>query len=75
MIVVSAVIHSFIIHNRYKHPVIKLSSIVAGSTIAGVVLTMVSDNVVNYSMATLSYPFGFYGMMLGLVEGYKQNKL
>lgn len=75
MIVVSAVIHSFIIHNKYKHPVLKLSSIVAGGTIAGVVLTMVSDNVVNYSMATLSYPFGFYGMMLGLVEGYKQNKL
>lgn len=75
MIAVSAVIHSFIIHNRYKHPVLILSSIVAGSTIAGVVLTMVSDNVVNYSMATLSYPFGFYGMMLGLVEGYKQNKL
>lgn len=75
MIVISAVIHSFIIHNRYKHPVIKSSSIVAGSAIAGVVLTMVSDNVVNYSMATLSYPFGFYGMMLGLVEGYKQNKL
>lgn len=75
MITVSAVIHSFIIHNRNKHPVIKLSSVVAGSTIAGVVLTMVSDNVVNYSMATLSYPFGFYGMMLGLVEGYKQNKL
>lgn len=75
MIVISAVIHSFIIYNRYKHPVLKLSSIVAGSTIAGVVLTMVSDNVVNYSMATLSYPFGFYGMMLGLIEGYKQNKL
>lgn len=75
MIAAFAVIHSFIIHNRYKHPVIKLSSIVAGSTIAGVVLTMVSDNVVNYSMATLSYPFGFYGMMLGLIEGYKQDKL
>lgn len=75
MIAVFVVVHSFIIHNRYKHPVIKLSSIVAGSTIAGVVLTMVSDNVVNYSMATLSYPFGFYGMMLGLVEGYKQKKI
>lgn len=75
MIVISVVIHSFIIYNRYRLPVIKLSSIVAGSTIAGVVLTMVSDNVVNYSMVTLSYPFGFYGMMLGLVKSCKQNKL
>lgn len=74
-IVICAVIHSFFIYNRYNHHIIKLSAVVAGSTIAGVVLTMVSDNVVNYSMATLSYPFGFYGMMLGLVEGYKQNKL
>lgn len=71
--VVSAVIHSLLIYNRYKHPMIRLSAIVAGSTIAGVVLTMVSDNVVNYSMATLSYPFGFYGMTLGLVKGYNNH--
>lgn len=74
LIAISAVVHSFIIYNRYKFAIIRMSAIVAGSTVAGVVITMVSDNVVNYSMATLSYPFGFYGMMLGLVNGYKQKK-
>lgn len=46
--------------------VLKLASIVAGSSILGVFATMYSDNCVNYSMATLSMPFGFYGMMLGI---------
>ena len=51
---------------------IRLCSLVAGASIMGVFVTLYSDNVVNYSMATLSMPFGFYGMMLGLK---KQNKL
>lgn len=46
--------------------VIKLCAIVAGASVVGVFVTLYSDNVVNYSMATLSMPFGFYGMMLGL---------
>ena len=41
--------------------------------LAGVALTMYTDNVVNYSMATLSYPFGFYGMMLGLIKGKRYD--
>ena len=50
---------------------IKICSLVAGASMMGVFVTLYSDNVVNYSMATLSMPFGFYGMMLGL----KQNKI
>jgi hypothetical protein len=38
---------------------------------AGVFVTLYSDNVVNYSMATLSMPLGFYGMMLGLLQAEK----
>ena len=49
---------------------IKICSLVAGASMMGVFVTLYSDNVVNYSMATLSMPFGFYGMMLGL----KQNE-
>jgi hypothetical protein len=50
---------------------VKICSIVAGASMMGVFVTLYSDNVVNYSMATLSMPFGFYGMMLGL----KQNEI
>lgn len=45
---------------------VQLAAIVAGSSLAGVFVTLYSDNVVNYSMATLSMPFGFYGMLLGI---------
>ena len=51
---------------------IKLAAIVTGASVAGVFVTLYSDNVVNYSMATLSMPFGFYGMMLGLKQSYNQ---
>lgn len=45
---------------------LKLCAIVAGASLLGVYATFYSDNTVNYSMATLSMPFGFYGMMLGM---------
>ena len=51
---------------------IKICSLVAGASIMGVFVTLYSDNVVNYSMATLSMPFGFYGMMLGLKQKKKK---
>lgn len=50
---------------------IKICAITAGASMMGVFVTLYSDNVVNYSMATLSMPFGFYGMLLGL----KQNNV
>ena len=51
---------------------VKICSIVAGASMIGVFATLYSDNVVNYSMATLSMPFGFYGMMLGLKQHDKR---
>lgn len=73
LVVLTVITHSFIVYQNNSDVAIKICAIVAGSSLAGVALTMYSDNVVNYSMATLSYPFGFYGMMLGLVKG-KKNK-
>ena len=66
--VFAIIVHSFVAYQKYTDVSIKMCAIVAGSSIAGVALTMYTDNVVNYSMATLSYPFGFYGMMLGLIK-------
>lgn len=65
---------AFIVYCRSKIPIIKICSITAGATLAGVAATMYSDNVVNYSMCTLAYPFGFYGMMLGLLKGERKKK-
>jgi len=67
-----AIVHSFFEFNKKDASIpVKMCAIVAGSSLAGLLLTMYSDNDVNYSMATLSYPFGFYGMMLGLIKGKK----
>lgn len=67
-------LHCLICYGRYRDPWIKICAITAGSSIIGVACTMYSDNVVNYSMCTLSYPFGFYGMMLGLIRRRQQQK-
>jgi hypothetical protein len=62
----SAILHSLFIYDRCNSGILKLCAITAGSSLAGVLVTLYSDNVVNYSMATLSMPFGFYGMTLGI---------
>lgn len=54
---------------RSNSNIVRMCALVAGSSLMGVAATLYSDNVVNYSMATLGYPFGFYGMMLGLKRG------
>lgn len=67
------ILHCFIVfQNRRYDTAIHLCAIVAGASAAGTLLTMYTDNVVNYTMATLSYPCGFYGMMLGLIARYKR---
>lgn len=71
--IVIMIIHSFIVFQNTYDVAIRMCAIVAGSSLAGVALTLYSDNVVNYSMATLSYPFGFYGMMLGLLKDEKNK--
>ena len=69
------IIHSFRVFQKRQYPwYIKVCAITAGASAAGVLLTMYTDNVINYSMATISYPCAFYGMMLGLEKGYKQKQ-
>lgn len=61
--------HAFLTYWGTRDNALRLMAIVAGASVMGVFVTLYSDNVVNYSMATLSMPFGFYGMMLGLKRG------
>lgn len=61
--------HCFIIYNRKRYPnYLKLCALTGGASLAGMMLTMYTDNVINYSMATLSMPLGFYGMALGIAR-------
>jgi len=72
VLILSVVIHTFSVFNSTCDSAVKMCAIVAGSSMLGVFATLYSDNVVNYSMATLSMPFGFYGMMLGLQKGVRK---
>ena len=68
------IIHSFIVFQKRRYPwYIKVCAITAGASMAGILLTMYTDNVINYTMATISYPCAFYGMMLGLEKGFKES--
>lgn len=64
-------LHCFRVYHKTANIPTQMCAITAGATMAGVYVTLYSDNVVNYSMATLSMPFGFYGMMLGLLQERK----
>lgn len=69
IIVALIFLHCLQIYSIRQNPApLKLCALVAGASIVGVFATFYSDNVFNYSMATLSMPFGFYGMTLGLQE-------
>ena len=63
--------HCFMRYQSSRDRSLKMCALVAGASTIGVVATLYSDNVVNYSMATLSMPFGFYGMMLGISKTKK----
>lgn len=67
--------HCFVVYQQKRYTTaIRICAITAGASIAGILLTMYTDNVINYSMATLSYPCGFYGMMLGLIYAFKHKR-
>ncbi len=68
MIAVFIFFHCFIVYHSNNNTITKMCAITAGASMLGIYVTLYSDNVVNYSMATLSMPFGFYGMMLGLLQ-------
>lgn len=59
-------LHCFKIYWSTDDNRLKLFAITAGASMLGVFATLYSDNSVNYSMATLAMPYGFYGMTLGL---------
>ena len=59
-------LHCAKIYKKSRNPYVRMCALVAGSSLLGILVTMYSDNTLSYSMATLSFPWGFYGMALGL---------
>jgi len=65
---IAILIHCITLYHKCKNPYTRMAALVAGSSLLGVFVTMYSDNTLSYSMVTLSFPWGFYGMALGLKE-------
>lgn len=76
LVYIAVLIHCIHLYKKHEDSMIKLCTITAGASLFGVMVTMYSDNTVSYSMATLSYPWGLYGMALGLIKNkqYVQSK-
>ena len=66
-------VHCFRTFWSYSSIPIKMCALTAGASLMGVFVTLYSENTVNYSMSTLSMPFGFYGMMMGLIKGEQEK--
>lgn len=65
---VAIFVHCMKLYYRSPNPYSQMAALVAGTSIMGVFVTMFSDNTLSYSMVTLSYPWGFYGMALGMQD-------
>lgn len=64
----SLIVHAFWVYFRSDNGLVKTIALVAGLTMAGMLSTLYTDNVVNYSMMTLSFPFALYGLFLALMK-------
>ncbi len=74
-IVVLVFMHCLRVYHSTDDVPTQMCALVAGASMVGVTVTCYSENTVNYSMATLSMPWGFYGMMLGLLHQEKNSEL
>lgn len=59
-------LHCIYLYHKGRSPYTRLAAMVAGASLMGVFVTMHSDNTLSFSMCTLSFPWGFYGMALGI---------
>jgi O-antigen ligase len=67
IIIGSFVICSFRIYNNNKYrESARNSAFIAGTSLCGIMACAFTDNVINYSLLTLTYPYVFFGFALAL---------
>lgn len=72
LVIISFVVHSFIIYNNKRNPLTaRYAAFIAGTSLCGIMACAFTDNVINYSLITLSYPYVFFGFALS----FKNRKL
>lgn len=71
---IAILLHCMYLYKRSPSNIVRMAAIIAGASLMGVFVTMYSDNTLSYSMVTLSFPWGFYGMTLGLNKALKDEQ-
>lgn len=72
--ILALVLHSYSLYNNLSLSMeCRYAAFIAGTSICGMAATMMTDNVVNYTMTTLVYPFTFYGIAIALKHMEMQN--
>lgn len=68
-VAISIIVHCVIVCFTWYMPrQVKSAAMIAASALFGCFLGMYSENIVTYTMASTSYPFALYGMMLGMIS-------
>lgn len=67
-------LHCIYLYHKGRNTYTRMAAMVAGASLMGVFVTMYSDNTLSYSMCTLSFPWGFYGMALGIENADHKNE-
>lgn len=68
-------LHAVSIYHKSNLHSVRICALTAGSALFGILVTLYSDNTVSYSMATLAYPFAFYGILLRFWQKEQENEI
>ncbi len=67
LVIISFVVHAFKIYNNKQNQLTaRYAAFIAGTSLCGIMACAYTDNVINYSLITLSYPYVFFGFALSL---------
>lgn len=66
-------LHCIYLYHKSRNTYTRMAAMIAGASLMGVFVTMYSDNTLSYSMCTLSFPWGFYGMALGIENADRED--
>ncbi|MGM0934479.1 MAG: O-antigen ligase family protein [Bacteroidota bacterium] len=76
LIIIAFIIHSFKIYNNKRyHVTARHAAFIAGTSFCGIMACAFTDNVINYSLITLSYSYAFFGFALALRNNTSENQL
>lgn len=67
LVLIAFIVHSYKIYNNKNYnEAARYAAFIAGTSFCGIMACAFTDNVINYSLITLSYPYAFFGFALAL---------